>query len=82
MNILSCERILNHESSQTDTIKMKILGLVLNNNTLAIILGIMMILPGLFCVYLFQKKYFSKNRGKIPNSRINTSRVNNDPHDH
>jgi hypothetical protein len=49
---------------------MKILGLVFNNNMLAVMLGISMILLGIVSAYLFQKKYFGKYRGKIPNSRV------------
>lgn len=57
-------------TSQRGELKMKILGLVFNNNMLAVMLGISMILLGIVSAYLFQKKYFGKYRGKIPNSRV------------
>jgi hypothetical protein len=46
---------------------MKVLGIVLNNNVLAIILGLGVIFLCLTISYVFQKNLFGKYRRKVSN---------------
>lgn len=50
---------------------MRILGLVVNHNSQAVLLGVVILLTEVVCVYLAQKLIFEKYRWKVPNVREN-----------
>lgn len=53
---------------------MKILGLTIHNNLLALIIGLKMIAICLAISYIFQKKLFGKHRRKVPHAMMDKNR--------